>query len=72
MLRRVEHECRPARTEHRVGGYGVAGEEDPSFGPPEGEMTWRVAWRMEHPDGADLIPVFQRGVYGAGRVFTTP
>lgn len=71
MLRRVEHERGPARTEHRVGGYGVAGEEDPTLGPPEGEVTWRMARRMEHPDGADRIPVLQRGVYGAGRVFTT-
>src|SRR5215212_10775892 len=72
MLRRVEGERVPARVEHRVGGYGVAGEEDPSFGPPEGEVTGRVARGMEHANGADRIPVFQRGVHGAGRVFTTP
>src|SRR5215203_6445598 len=71
MLRRGEGERVPARVEHRVGGYGVAGEEDPSFGPPEGEVTGRVARGLEHADGADRIPVFQRGVYGAGRVFTT-
>ncbi len=67
MLRRVEHERGPARTEHRVDGYGVAGEEDPTLGPPEGEVTWR----MENPDGVYRIRVLQRSVYGAGRVFTT-
>src|ERR671913_1684214 len=69
MLCRVEGEYGPARREHRVCGYRVASEKDLSVGPPEGEVAWRVARRVDHPDGTDRIPVFQRGVYGAGRVF---
>ena len=43
MLRRIEVERRPACFEYRVGGNGVAGEEGPPLGPPEGEVTRRVA-----------------------------
>ena len=66
MLRRIEVESWPARLEHRICGYRVTGEEDPPFGPPEGEVARRVARRMEHADGTDRIPVFKRGVHGAG------
>src|SRR5215210_578784 len=69
MLRRVEGEHGPARSEHRVGGYGVAGYKDSPLGPPKGEVAGRVTGRVEYPDGADRVPVFERGVYGAGRVF---
>ncbi len=57
LLSLVEVEGRPTRGEDRVGGDGVAGEEGPPFGLPEGEMSWRVAGRMEHPHGADLLSV---------------
>src|SRR5215210_7583643 len=69
MLRRVEGEYRPSRCEYGVGGYRVAGEEDPAVRPPEGEVTWRMAGRMEYLDGADRVPVPERGVHGAGRMF---
>src|SRR5918994_6538297 len=72
MLRRIEGEHRPARRENRVGGYGVAGYEDFLLWPPEGEVAWRMAWRVEHFDGPNLIPVFERGVYGARRVLASP
>src|SRR5215204_3539648 len=70
MLCRVERERGPARPEYRVGGHGIAGEEDFSVGPPEGEVTGRVTRGLENGDGADRIPVVEHGVYGAGRVFT--
>src|SRR5215210_686635 len=69
MLRRVEGEYGPSRREYRVGGYRVAGEEDPAVLPPEGEVTGRVARRMEHLDGAGRVPVLERDIYRAGRVF---
>src|SRR3712207_8235131 len=36
LLRWIEVEGWPARLEHRICGDGVACEENPSFGPPEG------------------------------------
>src|SRR5215210_635746 len=68
VLHRVEGKGRPARAKNRVGNDSVASEQDLALLTIEGEVSRRVAGRVKHLHGADLLPALQSLIDGARRV----
>src|SRR6266550_1225044 len=60
----IEVEDPPARAEVRPGRDSVAGDQEPAFGPPEGQMARRVAGRMHDLQWPERIAFVEQLVDG--------
>src|SRR3954452_10134586 len=68
VLRPVQVERVPARTELRPRRHAVAGDEEPSLRPPEREMAGRVAGRVQHLQRPERVAVAEQLVHRAPNV----